>query len=286
MSMRDLLTVLILTRDEEANLPGTLASLMPLGASLVVVDSGSTDRTCDLARAAGARVVDHPFTSQADQINWALDHLDLQTDWIMRLDADERLTSELVAELVATLPAAGPAVTGFELKRRVYFWGRWIRHGGYYPTWLFRVWRRGTARSEQRWMDEHLVSSRGQVARLRHDIIDENRKGLSFWVDKHNRYADRELLDMLEEAAAAAVGGQAGRRRWMKLNLYRRSPPFLRAGAYWALRYFLLLGFLDGIPGLVFHFNQGLWYRMLVDAKLYERRAATTAGGSRDAPHP
>jgi glycosyltransferase involved in cell wall biosynthesis len=277
MTLRDQLTVLILTRDEEANLPATLASLASLGARLVVIDSGSTDRTCALATAAGAEVVHHPFTSQADQVNWALDHLDLPSDWLMRLDADERLTPELVEELQATLPAASPEITGFELKRRVYFWGHWIRHGGYYPTWLFRVWRRGTARSEQRWMDEHLVSSGGTVARLRHDIIDENRKGLSFWVDKHNRYADREVLDMLAEAPAAAVAGQAGRRRWLKLNLYRRSPPFLRAIAYWALRYFLLLGFLDGIPGLVFHLNQGLWYRLLVDAKLHERRMATDA---------
>jgi glycosyltransferase involved in cell wall biosynthesis len=279
MSLRDDLTILILTRDEAQNLPPVLESLRPLGARVVVVDSGSTDRTCELARAAGAEVVFHPFTSQADQVNWALDAVAFATPWIMRLDADERLTPELAAELPAALAGAPAEVTGFELKRQVHFWGRWIRHGGYYPTWLFRVWRRGTARSEQRWMDEHMVSASGRVARLRHDIIDENLKGLSFFVEKHNGYADREVQDLLaqeaaQEAAHAAGGvqGQAGRRRWLKQNVYGRTPPFLRAFAYWGFRYFLRLGFLDGLPGLVFHFNQGLWYRLLVDAKLHERR--------------
>jgi len=277
MSLRDVLTVLILTRDEEVNLPPVLESLRPLGAAVVVVDSGSTDRTCELARAAGAEVVVHPFTTQAEQVNWALDHLPLATPWLMRLDADERLTPGLVAELPAALAAAPEEVTGFELKRQVWFWGRWIRHGGYYPTWLFRVWRRGTARSEQRWMDEHLVSSSGRVAQLRHDIIDENLKGLGFFVAKHNGFADREVNDLLaleaEQARqAAAVGGQAGRRRWLKQNVYARAPLFLRAFAYWFFRYFVRLGVLDGLPGLVFHFNQGLWYRLLVDSKLHERR--------------
>jgi glycosyltransferase involved in cell wall biosynthesis len=284
MSLRDVLTVLILTRDEEQNLPPTLQSLAGLGARLLVVDSGSTDRTCELARAAGAEVVTHPFSTQAGQVNWAIDALLLETPWLMRLDADERLMPELVEELRAVLPGAPPEVSGFEFKRRVHFWGHWIRHGGYYPTWLFRIWRLGTARSEQRWMDEHLVSSGGRIERLRHDIIDENRKGLSAWIDKHNHYADREVKDMLaEEETGQSVTGQAGRRRWMKLNIYRRAPPFLRAFAYWFLRYFLLLGFLDGLPGLVFHFNQGLWYRLLVDAKLRELKsdpkARTGRGG-------
>jgi hypothetical protein len=198
----------------------------------------------------------------------------------MRLDADERLTPELAEELPRKLSAAPAEVTGFELKRRVYFWGRWIRYGGYYPTWLFRVWRTGTAVSEARWMDEHIVSLHGHVERLDHDIIDENNKGLGFWIDKHNRYADREVKDLLRaaEPTATSVGGQAARKRWMKENLYRRSPPFVRAFAYWALRYGPLGGFLDGKPGLVFHFLQGFWYRFLVDAKLEEARRVAGAG--------
>ncbi len=215
--------------------------------------------------------------NQAAQVNWALDNLPLATPWVMRLDADERLTAELANELQSVLPVAPPEVCGYQLKRQVHFWGTWIRHGGYYPTWLFRIWRRGTARSEQRWMDEHMVSSGGRIERLRHDIIDENHKGLGFWVEKHNQYADREVKDLLARRGVpetTAVGGQAGRKRWLKEKLYGRSPLFFRAFAYWFFRYFVLLGFLDGVPGLVFHFNQALWYRLLVDAKLHEARRA------------
>jgi glycosyltransferase involved in cell wall biosynthesis len=269
-----LLSIIILTKDEESNIAAPLASVASIGADVFIVDSGSSDRTLQIARAAGCHVVTHPFTTQADQLNWVLDTLGITTEWVMRLDADERLTPELTAELQTVLPSAPPNVTGFELKRRVYFWGHWIKHGGYYPTWLFRVWRRGTARCEQRWMDEHMVSNGGEILQLRHDIIDENRKDLTFWVDKHNRYADREVKDMLaiaEERGRIEVSGQAAQRRWLKANIYSRAPLFWRAFAYWFFRYFIRLGFLDGLPGLVFHFNQGLWYRFLVDEKLYER---------------
>lgn len=273
MSLRNVLTVLILTKDEEANLPHTLVSLRDLDPRIVVVDSGSSDRTVEVARRAGAEVIHHPFTSQADQVNWSIESLPFDTEWIMRLDADERVTPELAAELRTILPAASSSTTAFEVKRRVYFWGRWIRYGGYYPTWLLRIWRVGAARSEQRSMDEHMISLRGTTGRLKHDIIDENHKGLSFWVEKHNQYSSREVSEMLRDSGVVdRVTGQAARRRWLKVNVYRRAPPFARAVAYWAYRYFLLLGFLDGLPGLVFHFNQGLWYRLLVDAKLREAR--------------
>lgn len=269
------IAVLILTLNEEVNLPNALASIVPMDAEIVVVDSGSTDRTIEIARDAGASIYQHRFQNHAQQLNWALDNLPIRASWIMRLDADERLTPELAHELSATLPTLPDDVTALELNRRVYFWGRWIRHGGYYPSWLLRVWRTGAARCEQRWMDEHMVVTRGRVARLRHDFIDENHKGLSFWIDKHNRYADREVKDLL----AIDVGetsnlpnGQAGRRRWAKEKLYSRAPLFWRAIAYWFYRYFLRLGFLDGTPGLVFHFLQACWYRLLVDAKLYEVR--------------
>lgn len=269
------LSVIILTKDEEQNLRVGLESLRPLGCRVFIVDSGSRDRTVDLARIFGCTVVERPWTTYGEQFAWAMDNLPFDTPWVMRLDADERLTPDLVEELRSALSRASDDVGGFQMKRRVYFWGRWIRHGGYYPTWLLRVWRRGEARIESRWMDEHMVLKRGAVASLDHDLIDENHKGLGFWVDKHNRYADREVKDLIAMEAKIdepPVAGQAGRRRWLKQNVYANAPLFLRAFAYWLFRYVFRAGFLDGVPGLVFHFNQGLWYRLLVDAKLYEMR--------------
>jgi glycosyltransferase involved in cell wall biosynthesis len=280
MSARQpVLSVVILTHDEESNLPACLASLRALDAEIFVVDSGSTDRTLAIARDAGCRVVEHPFENYAAQLNWALDRLPVATPWVMRLDADERLTPELARELSARLRDLPDEVTGLLVKRRVYFWGRWIRHGGYYPTWLLRIWRHGRARCEQRWMDEHMIVDRGRTLRLDHDIVDENRKGLTFWTDKHNRYADREVRDLLasqdRSAKLVELRDQAGLRRWLKQNLYGRAPLFWRACGYWFYRYVLRLGFLDGRPGLVFHFLQGFWYRFLVDAKLCELKRRT-----------
>lgn len=271
--MSRILSIVILTKDEEANLPFALESISELDADVYVVDSGSADRTAALAEAAGCTVVTHEFTTHSQQVNWTLDNLPLRTDWVMRLDADERLTPELAAELRHVLPQLPADVAGLMVKRRVYFWGRWIRHGGYYPIWLLRVWRRGAARCENREMDEHMLITHGRIGNLEHDLIDENHKGLGFWIDKHNHYADREVAALraaVGKADASRAGEPVARKRFLKDRLYGRSPRFLRAFLYWAFRYFVQLGFLDGKPGLVFHFLQGFWYRLIVDAKLDE----------------
>ncbi len=267
------LSVIILTYNEEVNLPICLESLAGLGAEIFIVDSGSTDSTVEIAKEFGAAVVYNQFENHAAQVNWALKNLPIKTQWVMRLDADERITEDLSDELAKIVCARDKDISGYEVRRRVYFWGSWIKFGGYYPVWLLRVWRFGHGVSEQRWMDEHIVLSQGKTGRLRHDIIDENLKGLSFWTDKHNGYADREVRDLLNfdgGESSDKLTGQASRKRWLKRHWYSRLPLFFRAFLYWFFRYFLLLGFLDGRSGLVFHFLQGFWYRFLVDAKLYE----------------
>lgn len=273
-------SVLILAYNEEKNLPACLESVAGQAAEIVVVDSGSTDRTPDIAKQFGARVVGHPFTNQAAQLNWALDSLEFSGAWILRLDADERMTPELWEELARALPAAPPSIAAFCIKRKVYFMGRWIRHGGYYPTWLVRLWRKGKARAEMRAVDEQMVVTAGEVARLREDFIDENRKDLEWWTDKHNRYATREVHELVGGAlqsggAGGTLGTEVERRRRRK-NFYYRLPLFFRAWWYFLYRYVFRLGFLDGKEGLIFHFLQGFWYRFLVDAKLYEHRGTHT----------
>ena len=274
-----LLSVIILTKNEEANLLNCLNSLQKLNAEIFVVDSGSTDQTVKIAQKAPCQVFEHPFENQAKQLNWAIQNLPIATPWLMRLDADERLTPELAEELKLVLPQTSDDITGYQVKRRVFFMNRWIRYGGYYPTWLLRIWRTGLGTCEQRWMDEHIVLSQGKVANLQHDIIDDNKKDLSFWIDKHNRYADREVKDLLnmvvEQDDPLLKKGQlsqASQRRWIKKNFYGRSPLFFRAFFYFLIRYTIGLGFLDGKEGLIFHFLQGFWYRFLVDAKIYELR--------------
>lgn len=273
-------TVLLLTHNEEKNIEKCLRSVLPLTSSICIVDSGSTDRTVELAQALGTQVATRKWTTYADQFNWGLDHFDFGTDWIMRLDADEELTPELVKTLQDFLVAPSTNISGVYVRRRVFFLGKWIRHGGYYPTWLLRVFRRGIGRCEALWMDEHIVLSSGTSIHVKADIIDYNNKDLTFWTDKHNKYASREVLDILDKESikaagtikASFTGHQDSARRWVKDKLYLRTPLFVRPFLYFIYRYFVRLGFLDGTRGLIFHFLQAFWYRFLVDAKLYEHR--------------
>ena len=263
--MASKLDIIILARDEEINLPHALRSIASLGTKVWVVDNGSVDRTPEIAKTAGAEFVWHKeYMNQAQQFNWALDNLPLKGEWVLRLDADEWLTPELAEEIKKTLDTVPADVSGFFMKRRVYFMGKWIRHGSYYPTWILRLFRRGKARSEEREMDEHIALSEGRAERLKNDFADENRKPLSAWLAKHRDYAVRE--------ARAALRGYISDTRKLKKSFYYLLPPFIRPVLFFIYRYFFRLGFLDGIAGLKFHFLQGLWYRWLVDGEIVKQR--------------
>jgi len=272
-------TVIVLTYNEEQNLANCLRSVADWASEIFVVDSGSTDRTLGIARQYTDQIIVHEFVNQAQQFNWALDKLPIRSEWVLRLDADEYLLPELKAEIIAILPTLPSHVTGLYMKRRVYFKGRWIRHGAYYPTWLLRLFRQGKARSEQLEMDEHIIVLEGETRHLQHDFVDHNHKDLAFWTGKHEQFATREARALTRKAQAdelsamqGKLGGQPARKRWLKGNIYARSPLFLRAFAYFLYRYIFRLGFLDGTEGLVFHFLQGCWYRFYVDARIWEAR--------------
>lgn len=281
--MKAPLSVIILTYNEEINLEKCLKSIRDWVEDIFIIDSYSKDKTLEIAKKYGAKIKQRLFDDYATQFNWGLDNLDIKTEWVMKLDADEWITPELRDELIKKLPSAPVDVSGFMIKRRVYFMGRWIKHGGIYPTWILRVWRKNKGRMEARAMDEHTVISGGRVERLKNDFVDENRKGLSWFIEKHNKYANREVKDFIkkylekkkDKAEGSLGGGQIERKRWLKENVYYRLPPFLRPYFYFMYRYFIRLGFLDGIPGLIFHVLQGFWYRFLVDSKIYEEARKT-----------
>ncbi|HEY4088935.1 MAG TPA: glycosyltransferase family 2 protein [Bryobacteraceae bacterium] len=269
------MSVIILALNEERSLPDCLRSLTDLACEVFVVDSGSTDATSAIARAAGAQVVEHAFETYGQQRNWALENLPLTTEWILHLDADERLTPELTAEIVATLQSPQADIDGYMLRRRTVFRGRWIRHGGHYPNYQLRLFRRGKGRCEDRRYDQHFIV-KGTVGRLRHDFIDTAAGDLSSWSQRHFRWAAAEATEQRAaqtegERVAARLGqGPIARRRWLRDRLYARASLFVRPAAYFFYRYILRLGFLDGKEGFVFHCLQGFWYRFLVDAMLWE----------------
>jgi glycosyltransferase involved in cell wall biosynthesis len=267
-------SVVILTFNEERNLPHALASVTGWAGRIFVFDSYSTDRTIEIARAAGCSVLQHRFENFGRQRNAALDELPLDTEWVLFLDADERLTDEFKFE-VARVLAARPAADGFYCKRKLLWMGRWIRRG-YYPVWILRLFRRGKARCEDRSVNEHLIVD-GAVDFIDADFLHEDRNGLGRWVEKHNGYATREAVELLEgdrggEIEANPFGTQAERKRWLRKRVWDRLPPLVRPFGYFGYRYFARGGFLDGRAGLAYHVMQGLWFPLLIDLKYLEMK--------------
>ncbi|OJU66216.1 MAG: glycosyl transferase [Rhizobiales bacterium 63-7] len=271
------LAVVILTYNEERHIVRALDSIAAIATQIFVIDSFSTDRTVEIARARGATVLQHAFVNQARQLQWALEHASVTTDWVMRLDADEVVEPALAAEIAAKLPNLPPEITGINLRRRHIFLGRWIRHGGRYPLILLRLWRRGQARVEDRWMDEHMTLTNGRAVLFDAPFTDDNLGDLTAFPAKHNAYAAREAVDVLARryglAAAEAqhlASRQAAFKRAVKERVYNRLPFPIAALGYFLFRYICQFGFLDGREGLIYHGLQGFWYRFLVGAKLQE----------------
>jgi glycosyltransferase involved in cell wall biosynthesis len=285
------LAVVVLTFQEERNLPDCLASVSGLGGELLVVDSGSTDRTVALAERFGARVLPHPFESHTQQWRWALSQLPAGVDWVLGLDADQRLSPGLRREIEALFRPEPPAgLDGFYLNRRQVFRGRWIRHGGYYPKYLLKLFRPERVRFDELDLTEHHFYPLGRTARLRGDLIEDNQKerDLAFWLEKHIRYARLQAREELLRRRAGrrwqlrpSLFGNADQQTlWLKERWYRL-PRYLRPSIYFFYRYLLRLGFLDGPNGFLFHFLQTFWYRVLVDAYLEEYLAEPPAAADR-----
>jgi glycosyltransferase involved in cell wall biosynthesis len=265
------LTLIVLTYNEELHLARCLESVRGLASQIIIVDSGSTDKTLEIARAEGANVYHHEFKNQAEQFNWALENAGVAGEWVLRLDADEYLLLALKEEIESILSKELPTIHGFYMKRRVFFMGRWIRHGGYYPRWFLRLWKNGSAKSEPREMDEHIVLLKGEAGKLKNDFVDENLRDLKFFTEKHNGFSSREAMSLLLGDKGEHMT-EEDKKRVTRKGLYMNLPLFFRAMAYFKWRYIFRGGFLDGMPGLIFHFLQGFWYRFLIDAKVYEAR--------------
>ncbi|MED4047503.1 glycosyltransferase family 2 protein [Priestia megaterium] len=283
------LTVVILTKNEEKNLRKCIESFRGIAKRFVIVDSFSTDRTEELCNKLNQELrknggsldfYQNKWVDYATQLNWGLTQTNITTKWSMRMDADEELLEELATEIDQNLPKLSEDINGVVLRRRVYFMGRWIKHGGRYPELLLRIFKTGKAMCEQKIMDEHMILSGGKTIQFKNDLIDNNTKDLEWWTNKHNWYSNREVLDhqmtieqafesnsLLENSQSTK---QAKGKRIVKNKGYYRLPKFLRAHLYFIYRYYIRLGFLDGSEGKIFHFLQAYWYRFLVDAKMYE----------------
>jgi len=275
------ITAIILTFNEEIHLARCIESLLPLTADIVVVDSLSTDRTIEIARQYGARVLERAWeNNHSTQFNWALNQLEIgpvrNDDWLMRIDADEVISPGLVVELKERLPNLGKDVKGVYFYRKMKFLGHLIKYGGVGRNKVLRLFRFGYGQSESRWMDEHIWVN-GKCVNLVGSIIDDNLNSLAWWINKHNNYANREAADLLnlkyqfEDVIEPILKNSPnGGKRWIKEVIYAKLPGGTRAAAYFIYRYLFLLGMMDSKVGRQFHYLQAFWYRYLVDAKLAE----------------
>lgn len=275
-----MISIIILTYNDECQIANCLESIRDLSDDIIIVDSQSTDRTNEICRQYGGKVYQNPFVNQAIQFNWALDNADVKYDWILRLDSDEVVPDKLKVEIRARA-GKEPGIAAYALNRRMYWMGRFLRWGRMYPHYIVRLFRKGKARYEER-TEEHLVVD-GKVGRMRNDFLEDNKKNtLDYFTEKHLATARGELDEIRRrvnserdaEAKQAIrprlLGNKVERTRWLKEKVYARSPLFMRPFVYFFYRYFLCLGFLDGVPGLTWHILQGFWYRFYIDAKVYE----------------
>lgn len=274
------LSVIILTYNEEIHICRCLENIIPIAKKIFIVDSFSTDNTLKIASEyKQVQIYQNKWPgNQALQFNWALDNLPIQTNWILRLDADEYLTPELIYEMDNKLPSLGTSVSAVVLPLGRAFMGRILKHGIVTGIEMIRLFRKGKARYEYRLMDEHLSISEGDIISFSNKFVDDNRMPIAHFINKHNGYSSREaallldaeyhLIDYFEGDSSQYC--EYVRQKRMQKQKYARYPLFWRAFGYFLYRYIVKLGFLDGKEGFLWDFLQGWWYRTLVDAKIFE----------------
>ena len=268
------LTVIILTLNEEIHIKRCLDRITPIAKKVYIVDSPSTDNTAKIATECGAEVIVNKWPgSHAKQLNWALDNLRIDTEWILRLDADEYLTEELITELNDKLPKLEDNISAIVLPLKRLFMGRHIKHGTADVS-MIRIFRKGKVRCEERLMDEHMSILEGETTTFKGAFVDDNINSIGFFTEKHNGYATKEaIVAICDEHGLKNSKGELSettKAKRAQKDKYYSMPLFFRAFIYFGLRYFIRGGFLDGKEGFLWHFLQGWWYRTLVDAKIFE----------------
>ncbi|MFT4061210.1 MAG: glycosyltransferase family 2 protein [Edaphocola sp.] len=272
------ITTIILTYNEAKHIERCITNALLFSEKVIIVDSFSQDNTKEIARGLGAEVYEHEFINHAAQFNWALENVDIATEWIFRLDADEYLSEELIDEINTEIPNVPTEISGLVMERKMVFLGKTINKGN--VKWnMLRLFRTGKGKCEERWMDEHIVLFEGTSKMLRNVFYDDNLNSLGWWIGKHNAYSIREAVDLLnlkyhflkekKETLTVEMSADAQEKR-LKKEKYNKMPLFWRSFIYFVYRYFFKLGFTEGKEGFLWHFLQGWWYRTLVDAKIYE----------------
>lgn len=272
MSERIALSVLVPTYNEQIHIAECINSVSAWAGEIFIVDSFSTDKTTEIAERMGAKCIQHPFQGYAQQKNWALENLPFKNEWVLILDADERVSPELEREICSMFASGDLKYDGYYLNRRLMFYGKWIRHCGWYPSWNLRLFKHAVGRYEDRLVDEHLILN-GRAGYCRNDLIHEDLRDMESWIAKHNRYSGFNA-QIYEGGEITGIkpnlfGNQAERKRFIKERLWTRLPG--RALLYFFYLYVFRLGFLDGAHGMRFCVMRAI-FEYFNTIKLWELR--------------
>ena len=271
---------IILTFNEEQHLPRLLESIKDLEAPVFILDSGSTDRTINIGQQCGATFLFNAFENHPKQWDFALKNFQVKTPWVICLDADQEVTPELKTKLQNFKDEEYQNINGIYFNRKNFFKGKWIKHGGYYPFYLLKMFRFGIGFSDTNEAMDHRFNAPGGSIVWKDGIIkEENLKEnqIRFWIEKHNRYSDLSAMEEVERMQNARGqteqprfwGTPNQRKAWFKRQWWRL-PRYVRPGLYFTQRMIFQLGILDGRTGVIFHFLQAFWFRLVVDIKIDE----------------
>ena len=272
-------TAIIMTKNEETNIVDCLKSMHGFAKRCVVIDCGSTDKTVELAKGYGADIYFHEFEYYAKQFNWGIDNCSIDTEWIIRLDADERFPPELKEEIENIINKKEESINGITIEADFYFLGRCMKHGPRNKRKMM-LFKKGIGKIEDRRRDAHSIISAGNSVSCKHRFLHYDFKNLDSYIKRYNWYATREMQDYIDFKNGANINIQSDKKvmkqRKKKFGLYYKMPRFLRARLWFIYNYIFRLGFLDGKEGKVFCFLECYWYRMLVDAKMLEYEKSET----------
>ena len=281
-------SIIVLTFNEEIHLPRLLKSIQTLNASTYILDSGSTDKTLEIAENFGCEVKNNPFINHPKQWDAALKSFDIKTPWVVCLDADQQVTSELIGLLSNFRDDDFKDVSGIYFNRKNIFKGKWLRHGGYSPVYLLKMFRYGVGYSDLNENMDHRFIVPGKTIIWKNGfIVEENLKEneISFWINKHNRYSDlvaqeewERLQQLRTQTLQPDLFGSPDQKKAFLKSIWWKMPLYVRPFIYFFHRYFIQLGILDGKQGFVFHFLQAFWFRLVVDIKIDEIKKKHSLG--------
>ena len=269
------ITAIILTNNEEKHLDRCINSLKNIIKRIVIIDSFSTDATLEILKNHNVEFFQKEWLNYSSQLNWGIEKANVKTKWILRIDPDELPSENFKTNIKNYLEKISPEVCGISILRKLIFLDKEIKFGGDFPQRGVRIWKNGSGKCENTWSDEHIIVD-GLIENTKLEIIDHNINNISWWTEKHNRFAIREMIEFYmskereDDQNRLKLAKSEKLKKNLKFKIYYRLPMFLRSFIFFNYKYFFRLGFLCGWQGFIWCFLQGFWYRILVDIKILE----------------